>query len=115
MLRAAAIPCVTVLLLACTSGIGREEPSASAPVAASPPAIAKIVTRDRSITLFAGHGSVRATVLDANGKLVARDVDIDDLQNIDASAYQTTHGSFADRAAGAAVDPYRQTGALDLR
>jgi hypothetical protein len=40
---------------------------------------------------------VRATVLDASGKLVARDVDIDALQTIDASAYDTCHSSFAGR------------------
>jgi hypothetical protein len=100
MLRASVVPCLALVLvgpLACTSGVGREEPSANAPPAATAPAIAKIVTRERSITLFAGHGSVRATVLDANGRLVARDVDIDALQNIDASAYETCHGSFAQR------------------
>ena len=84
-------------LLGCSSSVGSEEAPANAPLAPSAPAIAKIVTRDRTITLSAGHGSVRATVLDASGKLVARDVDIDALQTIDASAYDTCHSSFAGR------------------
>jgi hypothetical protein len=103
MLRASVLPCLALSLmgvLACTSGVGREEPSASAPAPAAAPAIAKIVTRDRTITLFAGHGSVRATVLDTNGRLIVRDVDIDGLQNIDASAYEATHASFADKGRG---------------
>lgn len=86
-----------VALVGCSSsmGSGSGEPPPGTPVSAAPVAIAKIVTRDRSITLYSGHGSVRATVLDASGKLVAREVDIDDLQTIDASAYDACHSSFA--------------------
>jgi hypothetical protein len=86
---------VFVALVGCSSSVGSGEPAPSVPVATSAPAIAKIVTRDRSITLFAAHGTVNATVLDGNGKLLARDVDIDALQNIDASAYDACHSSFA--------------------
>src|ERR1019366_2104460 len=88
---------LVVTLLGCSSSVGSEEAPANAPLAPSAPAIAKIVTRDRIITLSAGRGSGRATVLDASGKLVARDVDIDALQTIDASAYDTCHSSFAGR------------------
>ena len=55
--------------------------------------------RDRNITLLAGHGTVRATVLDAEGRLVAKDIPIDDLQNVDATAYEATHWSVAGGAA----------------
>jgi hypothetical protein len=96
MLRATAT--LTLLaLLGCSSSVGPEEATANVPVTPGPGAIAKIVTRDRSITLSAGGGTVRATVLDANGRLVARDVDLDALQSIDASAYEVTHASFAGR------------------
>jgi hypothetical protein len=89
---------VFVALLGCSSSVGSEEAPASAPVASAAPAIARIVTRDRSITLFAGPGTVRATVVDASGRFIARDVDIDALQNIDASANEACHASFADRS-----------------
>ena len=88
---------LSVALLGCSSSVGSEEPPPNMPVASGAVAIAKIVTRDRTITLSAGRMSVRATVLDASGKLVARDVDIDALQTIDASAYDTCHSSFAER------------------
>jgi hypothetical protein len=97
MLRASAVLSLAALL-ACSSSVGPEQPSASAPVAPGAAAIAKIVTRDRSITLSAGGGTVRATVLDASGRVVARDVDVDALQTIDASAFEACHASFADRA-----------------
>jgi hypothetical protein len=98
MLRSSAVLSLAATLLACTSSVGPGEPSANAPEAPAAPAIAKIVTRDRSITLFAAPGSVRATVLDANGRLVARDVDVDALQTIDASAFEACHASYVDRA-----------------
>lgn len=122
MLRASFFPCLALSLmgvLACSSGVGREEPAANTPAAAAAPAIAKIVTRDRSITLFAGHGRVRATVLDASGRLIARDVDVDGLQNIDASAYEATHASFAGDGASPGRGSFPgngvPSGALDVR
>jgi hypothetical protein len=105
MLRASALLSL-VALLACSSTVGSEEPTASAPVAPGASAIAKIVTRDRSITLSAGRGTVRATVIDDSGRLVAHDVDIDALQTIDATAYDACHASFAgNREHGAPVIP----------
>ncbi len=106
MIRAAAL-CL-VAFLGCSSGIGTEEPAPGTPAAAPASAIVKIVTRDRTITLSAGRGSVRATVLDANGGLLARDVDIDALQTIDARAYDVSHSSFANRGSGGEKGPAAQ-------
>jgi len=43
---------------------------------------------------------VRATVLDGSGRLVAHQVPIDDLEAIDATAYEACHSSFADAHIG---------------
>jgi hypothetical protein len=86
---------VTLGLLGCASAAGPEEAPPGVPSTAGTAAIAKLVSRDRSITLLAGRGTVRATVLDANGKLIAREVPLDDLQAIDATAYEACHASFA--------------------
>ncbi len=93
MLRASAT-LTLFALLACSSSVGPEQATASVPASPAPVAIAKIVMRDRSITLSAGGGTVRATILDASGRLVARDVDLDALQSVDATAYEVTHAAF---------------------
>ena len=46
---------------------------------------------------------MRVTVLDGNGRLIAHEVPLDDLQAIDATAFETAHGSFADSRLGPAV------------
>jgi hypothetical protein len=94
MNRIALLPGVlAVSLVACASaGTVDEAPPAATPTA---PAIAKIVTRDRAITLLSGHGTVRATVLDGTGRVVAKEVPIDDLQRIDATSFEATHWSVA--------------------
>jgi hypothetical protein len=97
MLRQVAFLSLVLAVYGCSSSLGPEEAPATTPAAAASGAIAKIVTRDRSITLHAGGGTVRVTVLDENGKLIARDVPVDDLQYIDASAYDACHASFAER------------------
>jgi hypothetical protein len=89
------VPVAAALLAGCASAAGPEELPPSVTPATRTAAIAKIVSRDRSITLLAGHGTVRATVLDGHGNLVAREVPIDDLQPIDATAYDACHESFA--------------------
>jgi hypothetical protein len=82
-----------IVLTACASaGTVDEAPPAAAPAA---PAIAKIVMRDRSITLLAGRGTVRATVLDGDGRTLAKEVPVDDLQRIDATSFEATHWSVA--------------------
>ena len=96
MLRAS-VTLVLLALLGCSSSVGPEEATANAPGPPAPVAIAKIVSRDRTITLSAGGGRVRSTVLDASGRFVARDVDLDALQSIDASAYEVTHAAFVRR------------------
>jgi hypothetical protein len=93
MTRALLLASLAVALSACSSTIAVDE--APPPTVAGPAAIARIVMRDRNITLLAGHGTVRATVLDARGRLVAREIPIDDLQNVDATAYEATHWSVA--------------------
>jgi hypothetical protein len=95
MLRVSAVLVLSITLFACSSSVGSGEPPAAAPAAPAGPAIARVVSRDRSITLFAGGGKVRATVIDANGRQIAHDVDVDALQTIDASAYEACHASFA--------------------
>jgi hypothetical protein len=97
MVRVAAFFTVLLGVCSCSSSVGPEEAPVTAPASPASPEIAKIVTRDRSITLLAGHGTVRVTVLDSNGKLIARDVPVDDLQTIDASAYDACRASFAER------------------
>jgi hypothetical protein len=84
-----------VPLLGCATATGPEEAPPAVASPAGTAAIAKLVSRDRSITLLAGHGTVRATVLDGSGNLIAREIPIDDLQAIDATAYEACHGSFA--------------------
>lgn len=96
MIRTAAPFLLAAVLSACTSGVATET-SAQAPAAPSSPAIAKIVTRDRTITLLADRDGVRATVLDASGRTLGRAVPIDELQNVDATAYEATHWSVAGR------------------
>lgn len=81
--------------LGCASAGGPEEPLPAVASSSGTAAIAKLVSRDRSITLLAGHGTVRATVLDGSGNLIAREVPLDDLQSIDATAYDACHSSFA--------------------
>ncbi len=93
MVRTVARGLLGFALVACSSGVALDEtPPPAAPTA---PAIAKVVMRDRSITLLAGKGTVMATVLDAEGRLVAKEVPIDELQRVDATAYEVTHSSFA--------------------
>jgi len=94
MNRIALLPAALGVALAACSSAGTidQAPPAAAPGA---PAIAKIVMRDRTITLLSGHGTVRATVLDGAGRLVAKEVPVDDLQRIDATSYEATHWSFA--------------------
>lgn len=86
MLRTVALFSLVIFVFGCSASVAPEETPVTAPASPASPEIAKIVTRDRSITLLAGHGTVRVTVLDATGKLIARDVPVDDLQTIDASA-----------------------------
>jgi len=94
MNRTALLPALLgVALAACSSAATVDQaPPATSP---TPPAIAKIVTRDRSITLLAGHGTVRATMLDGDGRTLAKEVPIDDLQRIDATSFAATHWSVA--------------------
>ena len=93
MVRTVATGLLGFALIACSSTVTLDEsPPPAAPTA---PAIAKVVTRDRTITLLAGKGTVRATVVDASGHVVADQVPIDELQRIDATAYDVTHTSFA--------------------
>jgi hypothetical protein len=93
MNRIALPAALSVVLTACASaGTVDEAPPAAAQAA---PAIAKIVLRDRSITLLSGHGTVRATVLDGDGRTLAKEVPIDDLQRIDATSFEATHWSVA--------------------
>jgi hypothetical protein len=91
-------PSVLPLVLALVGCGSAAAPEEQPPVVASAPGptpIAKLVSRDRSITLLAGGGTVRVTVLDGNGRLIAHEVPLDDLQAIDATAFETAHGSFA--------------------
>jgi hypothetical protein len=94
MNRIALLPALLGVALAACSSAGTVDQAPPA-VAPSAPAIAKIVTRDRSITLLSGHGTVRATVLDGAGRMVANQVPIDDLQRIDATSFEATHWSVA--------------------
>jgi hypothetical protein len=97
MTRALLLASLAVTVSACSSAVAVDE--APPPTVPGSAAIAKIVMRDRSITLLAGHGTVRATVLDADGRLVAKEIPIDDLKNVDATAYEATHWSVAGGAA----------------
>lgn len=91
-----ALPLALALsLVACGSAVAPEEQPPVVASAPGPTPIAKLVSRDRSITLLAGGGTVRVTVLDGNGRLIAHEVPLDDLQAIDATAFETAHGSFA--------------------
>jgi len=97
-LRFSLLPVTAALVLGglgCAGATGPEEAPPAVASSSGTAAIAKLVSRDRSITLLAGHGTVRATVLDGNGNLIAREVPIDDLQAIDATAYDACHSSFA--------------------
>ncbi len=92
------LPVTAALVLGCFGCASTAGPEEVAPAVASSSgtgAIAKLVSRDRSITLLAGRGTVRATVLDGDGNLIAREVPLDDLQAIDATAYDACHSSFA--------------------
>jgi hypothetical protein len=104
MIRTAATLVLAAVLSACSSGV-TSETSAAVPAAPGSPAIAKIVTRDRSITLLAAKGEVRATVFDGSGRMIGREVPIDQLQNVDATAYEATHWSVAGRAAAEPTHP----------
>jgi hypothetical protein len=97
MIRTALLLSFAVAVTACSSSVANDT-SAVAPATPSSLAIAKIVTRDRSITLLAGGGSVRATVFDGSGRLIGRDIPIDSLQNVDATSYEATHWSVAGRS-----------------
>jgi len=87
---------LAIFLVACGSAAVPEEQPPVVASAPGPTPIAKLVSRDRSITLLAGGGTVRVTVLDGNGRLIAHEVPLDDLQAIDETAFETAHGSFAD-------------------
>jgi hypothetical protein len=93
MIRAGALLVAAIALSACSSAAPIEE-NGGAAVAPGGTAIAKVVTRDRSITLTSGDG-VRATVFDGAGRMIARDIPIDSLQNVDATSYEATHWSVA--------------------
>ncbi|HEY1695773.1 MAG TPA: hypothetical protein VGG39_26580 [Polyangiaceae bacterium] len=97
MIRTALLLSFAVAVTACSSGAAHDT-SAAAPATPSSPEIAKIVTRDRSITLLAGDGLVRATVFDGSGRLIGRNIPIDSLQNVDATSYEATHWSVAGKA-----------------
>jgi hypothetical protein len=100
------LPIALVLFsVACGSAATPEEQPPVVASAPGPTPIAKLVSRDRSITLLAGGGTVRVTVLDGNGNLIAREVPLDDLQAIDETAFETAHGSFADSVLEAASRP----------
>jgi hypothetical protein len=93
------LPIVTVAFTLVGCGTAAVAEGEAPPIVASAPGpspIAMIVSRDRSITLLAGGGTVRATVVDASGRLVAHQVPIDELETIDATAYEACHSSFAD-------------------
>jgi hypothetical protein len=96
------LPVTAVVLgcFGCASAASPEEPPPAVATSSGTAAIAKLVSRDRSITLLAGHGTVRATVLDGSGNLIAREVPLDDLQSIDATAYDACHSSFAGAQGG---------------
>ncbi|HEY6460329.1 MAG TPA: hypothetical protein VIY73_09260 [Polyangiaceae bacterium] len=97
MLRTALLFSFAVAVTACSSSAANDTSAATAATPSSPE-IAKIVTRDRTITLLAREGSVRATVLDRTGRLIGRDVPIDSLQNVDATSYEATHWSVAGKS-----------------
>lgn len=93
MVRTVTTALLGFTLIACSSAVTLDEPPP--PVAPTSSAIAKVVMRDRTITLLSGKGTVRATIVDGSGHLVADQVPIDELQRIDATAYEVTHASFA--------------------
>ena len=93
MTRALLLASLAVMISACSSTVSVD--GAPPPTVPGPAAIAKIVMRDRNITLLAGRGTVLATVLDADGRLVAKELPIDELQTVDATAYEATHWSVA--------------------
>jgi hypothetical protein len=103
----------TVFLVGCaTASLPDQETTSQDRVVAAQPSdpghkeIAKLVSRDRSITLIAGHGDVRVTVVDASGKLIAREVPIGDLESIDATSYQLIDGTVAGARLLGASAPY---------
>jgi hypothetical protein len=84
------------VLAACASSVGVDDAPASSPAdATSSIEVVKIVTRDRSILVSTRQHAVRVTVLDANGRLIAREVPVDELQSIDATAYDACKSSVA--------------------
>ena len=92
-------------LLACSSSASQEAAAVEAPPAApldAVPAttssgIVKIQTRDRSVTLLAGHGGRRVTIEDDHGRVIAKDVDVDELEAIDARSYELVRSTVAGR------------------
>ena len=98
MLRALSALTVIAALAGCSSNVDLSGSPATTPAGATASTeVVKIVTRDRSILVSTRQQSVRATVLDANGKLLARDVPVDELQTIDATSYETVRAGAADR------------------
>jgi hypothetical protein len=95
LLTRALVP-LAFVLAACASTVGVDDAPASSPAdAPSSTEVVKIVTRDRSILMSTRQHAVRVTVLDASGKLIAREVPVDDLQSIDATAYDACKSSVA--------------------
>jgi hypothetical protein len=94
ILARAVLP-VAFVLAACSSAASFDGTPAASPTAAPSTEVVKVVTRDRSILLSTRQHAVRATLLDANGKLIVQDVSIDELQSIDATAYDAVKSSVA--------------------
>jgi hypothetical protein len=84
-----------VVALSCSSGVSPKETPGPASGANGDAAIVKIVSRDRTVTLSGHSGSLRATILDARGVLIARDVDVEALGQVDPASDDLVHGVWA--------------------
>ena len=89
MVKVVALGAAVLATLVGCSGPGSPAVSSAnePPIDNAQQGIVKIQARDLSITLLAGHGPRRVTVEDAQGRIIARAVDLEALRAIDASAY----------------------------
>jgi hypothetical protein len=87
---------LTLALAGCSSGVsGGGHMSAAA---AERPVIGKLQTRDRAVTLLAARDGLHVTVEDFSGKVLARDVSVDDLRLLDGVTYELFRSSVASRS-----------------
>jgi hypothetical protein len=84
---------ISIVLLAFLSACSAHKPSAptaemAASTAAAEPVIVRLVSRDRSITIFAGPGHTLYSATDAAGKTVVSKATLDQLKTAHPELYQ---------------------------